>query len=69
MTQIKLSDRRKFDGWALHVRGSSKPLHWTICTTRREARAILDQARAGGLLKGLTVVTVKVRVRLDLVSS
>ena len=35
-----LSRRHGIDGWALRIKGADKPLMWTFCTTRQEAREL-----------------------------
>lgn len=34
------SNRFGYDGWALRIKGSQKPLDWSVCTTREEAREL-----------------------------
>lgn len=34
------SRRFGYDGWALRIREAKKPMDWTTCTTRREAREL-----------------------------
>lgn len=58
--------RGLFEGWALAVRGAPRPLAWTLRRTRAEARAQLAVDRRIGLLSGLTVDVVRVRVNLEL---
>lgn len=29
-----------YDGWAIRVKGADKPMEWSVCTTREEAREL-----------------------------
>ena len=59
----KLSRRWSFDGWALKVKGVSKPMHWTACTTRKEARELKAELQAeGDLFFNVEVVKIMVEV-------
>ena len=52
-----------YDGWALkHKQQGTTPLAWTVCTTRAEARQLLDEQRARGALLEFEIVKVKLRV-------
>ena len=51
--------RRGYSGWALMVKGATKPLHHTFCTTRKECRE-LRQGMQQDLYERLEVVKVKV---------
>lgn len=64
MSAIRLARRHGYDGWGLLVRGSPKVLPWSLSTTRAEARAELRLAKQEGLLRGLQVDVVPVRVLL-----
>lgn len=59
------SRRFGFDGWAAQVRGASRPLEWTTCTTRAELRELLAERRD---LFALGVDMAKVRVELVVVA-
>lgn len=51
------------DGWALRVKSSThecKPLRWTVCTTREEARELRAE---NGALAPMEIV--KVRIVLE----
>lgn len=58
--QGNISPRRGYDGWALMVVGAVKPLHWTTCTTREEARAL--QKMLPDMFSKTVVVKVKIAV-------
>lgn len=59
------SRRWGYDGWAIMMPGSEKPLAWSVCTTRAEARAL--RLERGNLFEqGAEVV--KVRVHLEVVA-
>lgn len=51
---------RGYDGWALKVRGAGRPIEWTVCTTRAEARQLRDEL--GWLRTDLEIVKVKITV-------
>jgi hypothetical protein len=55
------SKRFGFDGWALKVLGANKPLDWTTCTTREEARSLRKQ-QAPDLFRRTEIVKVKISV-------
>jgi len=55
------SKRSGFDGWALKVQGASKPLVWTACTTREEARSLRKQ-QTPELFRKTEIVKVKISV-------
>lgn len=59
------SRRRSFDGWAVARKGITNVWPQTICTTREEAREVLDEIRGGGFeeaVRHLEVVPVKINV-------
>ena len=39
------SKRHGYDGWALRIKGDPKPMAVTVCTTRKEARELLEEQR------------------------
>lgn len=49
------------DGWALAVKGSAKPLWWTVSTNRDEAREMKKTADSLGIMD-LEVVPVRITV-------
>lgn len=55
------SKRFGIDGWALMFKGSKRPLHWTVCTTRAEARE-LKAEQLPEFAKDLRVVKVSIHV-------
>jgi hypothetical protein len=57
-----VSRRHGFDGWALQPEGSRRPLRFTACTTRAEARRLRDQM-AGMFDRDLRVVKVRLEVK------
>lgn len=54
------SRRGYYHGWALRVRGATRPIDWTTSTTREEAREL--RRERGNLLRDCEVVKVKVTV-------
>lgn len=59
------SKRFGFDGWALHFRGAPKPMGWSVCTTRAEARALRKERFAEqDMFQKIDVVKVKITVEL-----
>ena len=56
------SRRRGYDGWALMHPEGLHPLSWSVCTTREEARELLDDQKAKGSLLEFRIVKVKVKV-------
>lgn len=69
MSRYRLNNRHGLDGWALIVKGSAAPIPSTLCTTRREARTERDGWRKRGMLRGVTVLVVPVRMHLEVVSA
>lgn len=57
------SRRPCYDGWAARVKGASRPLESTTCTTREELRELLRERRD---LFALGVELVKVRIVVEL---
>lgn len=57
-----ISRRWGYDGWALQVRGAEEPLHWSVCTTRREARELRRESIMNGLRHDVDVVKVRITV-------
>lgn len=51
-----------YDGWALRVRGSARPLDWTTSTTREEAREL--RRERGNLLRDSEIVKVRISVEV-----
>lgn len=50
-----------YDGWALKHKEAQKPLAWSVCTTRQEARDVLEEHRAQDLLwNDFEIVKVKI---------
>ena len=37
------SRRWGYDGWALKSKKASRPMDWSVCTTREEARELRDE--------------------------
>jgi len=61
-----LSNRSKrfgFDGWALKVKEAEKPLAWSVCTTRGEARS-LRQQQTPDMFQRTEIVKVKISVEV-----
>ena len=56
------SRRFGYDGWALRVKGAEKPLEWSTCTTRAEARELRRDKR--DLITNLEIVKVRVNVEV-----
>ncbi len=69
MSVFEPSERSDLDGWALMVKGAGVPLPSTLCTTRREARLEREVWRVRGLLHGVTVLVVPVRVHLQVATA
>lgn len=69
MSVFEPSERSGLDGWALMVKGAAVPLPSTLCTTRREARLEREVWRVRGLLHGVTVLVVPVRVHLQVATA
>ena len=61
----RLPTRPGYDGWALRLVGSNRLLHWSLCTTREECRALLRER--GELFQRLYADArpVKVRIRME----
>lgn len=57
------SKRWGYDGWALMIHGATKPLEWTVCTTRAEVRA-LRQSHSDLFLDRAEIVKVKISVEV-----
>lgn len=55
------SRRFGYDGWALLMPGATKPLEWTVSTTRREVRELRAE-RADLFERGAEIVKVRVEV-------
>lgn len=55
------SKRYGHDGWALQMHGDSRPLPWTVSTTRAECRA-LRREREDLFERGAEIVKVRIRV-------
>lgn len=55
------SRRSNYDGWALVMPGASKPLPWTVSTTREEVRQ-LRKLRGDLFERGAEIVKVKITV-------
>lgn len=55
------SKRWTHDGWAVQVKGSKKPLPYTVCTTRAEARQVREEFLTD-LFARTEVVKVKITV-------
>lgn len=51
-----------YDGWALKHKDAAKPLAWSVCTTRQEARDLLVEQKSGKLFQEFEVVKVKIHV-------
>lgn len=64
MSRFTPARRTGISGWAVYVRGAEQAMPWTLCTTRREARLELKALRRRGLLKGVKVDVVPVRIQL-----
>lgn len=58
------SKRWGYNGWAVKVKGASKPLDWTVSTTREEVRTLLNEKR--DLLTHDTEI-VKVKITVEVV--
>lgn len=56
------SRRFGYSGWALRIRGASKPLAWSMCTTRAEARELREERRS--MFNDLEVVKVRTVVEV-----
>lgn len=57
------SKRYGIDGWALKVKGAQKPLHWTVCTTRKEIRELREEER-NWMRDDIEIVKVKITVEV-----
>lgn len=55
------SRRFGYCGWALLVPGASRPMEWTVCTTRKEVRQ-LRALRGDLFVRGARIVKVKLTV-------
>ena len=55
------SRRFGYDGWALKMPGASKPLDWTVSTTREEVRQ-LRKLRGDLFERGAEIVKVRISV-------
>lgn len=53
-----------YDGWALKVTGATRPLFWTVCTNRKEAREVKKEMSSLKYFGHLDVVKVKITVEL-----
>ena len=58
------SKRQGYDGWALLMPETQRPLGWSLCTTREECR---DLIRARPSLDRIEPRVVKVRLQLQVV--
>ena len=60
------SNRWGYDGWALkHREPGTRPLDWTTCTSRHEARELRDElvARDPDLFSNFDPVKVQIQVK------
>ena len=57
------SKRWGYDGWALLMPGDTKPLNWTVSTTRAEVRK-LRRLRGDLFERGAEIVKVKISVEV-----
>lgn len=65
---LKFRSRRYgYCGWALKHREALVPLAWTVCTTREEARALLESNRRTSLLWE-DFEPVKVKIGIEVVN-
>ena len=55
------SNRWGYDGWGVRVKGASRALNHTVCTTREEAREVRAEMEAD-LFTRTEVVKVKISV-------
>lgn len=61
-----ISRRWGHDGWALKAVGATSPLHWTVCTTRREARELREEiGTRTDMFPGARLRVVKVRIKVE----
>jgi hypothetical protein len=60
------SKRFGYDGWALQMKGSLMPMAWTVCTTRKEVRELLEEER-NWIRPDIEIV--KVRIVVEAVNS
>jgi hypothetical protein len=58
------SKRWSYDSWALLMPGATRPLTWTVSTTREEVRQLRDEY--GDMFTSKARI-VKVRINLELV--
>ena len=67
------SRRWGYDGWALRMRGASRPLFWSVCTTRREARDLragkVDLDRAQAIRETAQTIINSAKVEVDYVKA
>lgn len=58
------SNRAGYDGWALRVAGEERPIAWTTCTTREEARELKQEMESEDpdFFRRLIVVKVSISV-------
>lgn len=55
------SKRWNYDGWALRMPGATRPMPWSVCTTRQECRD-LRREKADLFERGAEIVKVKISV-------
>jgi len=57
------SNRFGYSGWALKIKDAPKPMGWSTCTTREEARELKREWEGGSdLFRRIEVVKVKISV-------
>jgi len=57
------SRRPGYHGWAVMVKGSDHPWPWTVCTTRKELRELIE-AEKNWMRTDIEIVKVKIEVTL-----
>lgn len=62
-----MSHRWGYDGWACRVVGALRPMPWTVCTTRQEAREVRRDLESSDpdLFSKIEVVKVKIDVNIQ----
>lgn len=56
---------RRRQWWSLMMHGSQRPLDWSLCSTRQEARELRDEYAQKNPTVPLRVVRVRVVVELE----